>query len=217
MWDNPATDAVSRSLHAPAARELMSAREEVLEANARYAEHFGLRTLPGPPVRRLAILTCMDSRLDPAGFLGLEPGDAHVIRNAGAVVTDDVIRGLVMSTWLMDIREVLVIAHTRCRLLGGSNEGIRKEVADRGGVDASTIDFHPFADLDENVRTGLRRIAESPLLPGSLALGGFVYDVESGTLRTVPHEPDEAEQPDSRAAVRAVRDQAMLDQAELRV
>ena len=192
----------------------MSAREEVLEANARYAEQFGLRTLPGPPVRRLAVLTCMDSRLDPAGFLGLEPGDAHVIRNGGAVVTDDVIRSLVMSTWLMDIREVLVIAHTRCRLLGGSNEAIRKEVADRGGVDASGIEFHPFADLDENVRTGVHRIATSPLLPDSLSVSGFVYDVESGAIRTVAHEPSEADKPDAAAAA---HDQSSLDPVELRV
>jgi len=195
----------------------MSVREQVLEANARYAEQFGLRTLPGPPVRRLAVVTCMDSRLDPARFLGLEPGDAHVIRNAGAVVTEDVIRGLVMSTWLMDIREVLVIAHTRCRLLGGSNEQLRKEIADRGGGDPSMIDFLPFADLDENVRAGLRRIAESPLLPDSLAASGFVYDVENGTLRTVANVPDGADRPDDRAAVGAVRDQAVLDQVELRV
>lgn len=168
----------------------MSAREEVLKANARYAEHFDLRTLPGPPVRRLAVITCMDSRLDPARILGLEPGDAHVIRNAGAVVTEDVIRGLVLSTWLMDIREVLVIAHTRCRLLGGTNEQIRKEIAERGGVDTGPIDFHPFADLEESVRTGLERIAQSRLLPDSLAASGFVYDVETGTLRTVAFEPD---------------------------
>lgn len=190
----------------------MSAREQVLEANARYAEQFGLRMLPGPPVRRLAILTCMDSRLDPAGFLGLEPGDAHVIRNAGAVVTEDVIRGLVISTWLMDIREVLVIAHTRCRLLGGSNEQLRREIADRGGGDASTIDFLPFADLDEGVRAGLRRIAQSPLLPDSLSASGFVYDVESGALRTVADALDRAEPRDSRDAVGAV-----LDRAELQV
>jgi carbonic anhydrase len=195
----------------------MSAREEVLEANARYAEQFGLRTLPGPPVRRLAVVTCMDSRLDPAGFLGLEPGDAHVIRNAGAVVTEDVIRCLVLSTWLMDIREVLVIAHTRCRLLGGSNEAIRKELADRGGIDAGAMEFHPFPDLDENVRTGLRRIAESPLLPDSLALGGFVYDVETGTVRTVAAGLDGAEQEDGRAADGVVAEQAVLDQVELPV
>src|SRR5918995_3869899 len=182
----------------------MPAREEVLEANARYAEQFDLRTLPGPPVRRLAVLTCMDSRLDPARILGLEPGDAHVIRNAGAVVTDDVIRGLVLSTWLMDIREVLVIAHTRCRLLGGTNEQIRKEIADRSGVDAGAIDFHPFADLEESVRAGVARIAQSPLLPESLEASGFVYDVESGTIRAVALEPDGTEQPDSRAAVAAV-------------
>lgn len=163
----------------------MSAHEQVLEANARYAEQFGLRTLPGPPIRRLAVITCMDSRLDPAHFLGLETGDAHVIRNAGAVVTEDVIRGLVISTWLMDIREVLVIAHTRCRLLGGSNEQLHKEIADRGGVDTSMIDFLPFPDLDEGVRAGVRRIAQSPLLPDSLEASGFVYDVESGILRPV--------------------------------
>lgn len=190
----------------------MSAREQVLEANARYAEQFGLRTLPGPPVRRLAVVTCMDSRLDPARFLGLEAGDAHVIRNAGAVVTEDVIRALVISHWLMDVREVLVIAHTRCRLLGGSNEQLHKEIADRGGGDASTIDFLPFADLDEGVRAGLRRIAQSPLLPDSLSASGFVYDVESGALRTVADALDGAEPRDSRDAVGAA-----LDQAELRV
>jgi len=193
----------------------MPAREEVLEANARYAEQFDLRMLPGPPVRRLAVLTCMDSRLDPARFLGLEPGDAHVIRNAGAVVTDDVIRGLVLSTWLMDIREVLVIAHTRCKLLGGSNEQIRKEIADRGSVDVGTIDFHPFADLEESVRAGLARIAQSPLLPESLEASGFVYEVETGTLRTVA--AGETEQQDGRAAAETVPGQTALDPAELRV
>src|SRR5687768_15556395 len=191
----------------------MPAREEVLEANARYAEQFDLRTLPGPPVRRLAVLTCMDSRLDPAQILGLEPGDAHVIRNAGAVVTEDVIRGLVLSTWLMDIREVLVIAHTRCRLLGGSNEGIRKEIAERGGVDAGAIEFHPFADLEESARTGLGRITQSPLLPATLVASGFVYEVETGALRTVATAGEEGGQQDGRASADAVP----LDPAEVRV
>jgi carbonic anhydrase len=162
----------------------MPAREEVLDANARYAEDFGLGSLPAPPVRRLAVVTCMDARLIPPHFLGLEPGDAHVLRNAGGVVTDDVIRSLVVSTWLMNVREVLVIAHTRCGMLGKTNDALREEIAARGDVDASGIDFLPFTDLEESVRAGVQRLAESPLLP-ELEVSGFVYDVETGKLDPV--------------------------------
>ncbi len=160
----------------------MSVRDEILSANERYARdaHKGER-----PSRDFALVTCMDRRLDPARFLGLEAGGAYIIRNAGGLVTDDALRSLVISHWLLGTRQAFVIAHTDCGMLTFSNEQLRKTLADEAGADASSIDFLPFSDLDESVRTSLRRISESPLLPASFAASGFVYDVENGRLREV--------------------------------
>ena len=163
----------------------MSARDELLSANEAYASGFSKGDLPMPPGRRFAVVTCMDARLDPAKFLGLDEGDAHVIRNAGGLVGDDALRSLVISHWLLGTQEAFVIAHTDCGMLTFSNDDLRGKLADEAGADASTIDFGPFSDLDESVRAGVRRIEESPLLPGSFAATGYVYDVTSGRLREV--------------------------------
>ena len=134
-----------------------------------------------PPGRAFAVVTCMDARLDPAGFLGLEEGDAHVIRNAGGLVTDDALRSLVISHHLLGTREAVVIAHEDCGMLTFTNDVLHERL----GEPAAGIDFLPFPDLDESVRGSLRRIRESPLLPGSFAATGFVYDVLTGSLREV--------------------------------
>jgi carbonic anhydrase len=163
----------------------MSIRDEIVAANAHYASGFTKGELPLPPARRFAVVTCMDARLDPARFLGLEEGDAHVIRNAGAVVSDDVLRSLVISHWLLGTQEALTIAHTDCGMLTFTNDELRQKLAQEADADASEVDFLPFPDLDESVRGGVRRIRESPLLPASFTAVGFVYDVRSGRLREV--------------------------------
>jgi carbonic anhydrase len=151
-------------------------KEEILPANERYAQGFDKGTLPMPPGRRFAVVTCMDARLDPAKFLGLAEGDAHVIRNAGGIVTDDALRSLVISHNLLGTEEVLVVGHTDCGMLTFRDD----EVQERLGTD---IELHAFPDLEARVRESVRLVRESPLLPDAVA--GFVYDVGTGRLREV--------------------------------
>src|ERR671922_2206403 len=139
----------------------MSVREQLIRANDDYAAGFGKGDLPMPPARRFAVVTCMDARLDPAKFLGLDEGDAHVIRNAGGLVTDDALRSLVISHWLLGTQEAFVIAHTDCGMLTFTNEELRGKLAYETGAETSQLDFHPFGDLEESVRVSVRRIAES--------------------------------------------------------
>ena len=163
----------------------MSVIPELLAANERYADRFAGGDLPSPPARRVAILTCMDSRLLPAGFLGLEEGDAHVIRNAGGQVTDDALRSLILSYKLLGTREFLVIHHTDCGQLTYDNDQLRERLRRDTGADASAIDFLPFSDLDDSVRQDVRRIRDSPLIPDEIPVYGYVYDVRTGRLREV--------------------------------
>ena len=162
----------------------MPLKEELLSANAAHAAGFTNAELAAPPTRRVAIVTCMDARLDPARFLGLEVGDAHVIRNAGALVTDDALRSLAISHWELGTREVFVIAHTDCGLLMLDAEELHGKLA-AAGLDAGDVDFKPFRDLDESVGESVRRVRESQLLPASFEATGFVYDVRTGRLREV--------------------------------
>jgi carbonic anhydrase len=150
--------------------------DEILPANDRYAAGFDKGGLPVPPGRKFAVVTCMDARLDPAKFLGLEEGDAHVIRNAGGIVTDDALRSLVISHNLLGTQEVLVIGHTGCGMLTFSDEEVQATL----GTD---IALHAFPDLDARVHESVRAVRESPLLPD--AVTGLVYEVETGRLREV--------------------------------
>jgi carbonic anhydrase len=159
----------------------VSAADELLGANSQYASSFGKGKLAAAPARRFAVVTCMDARLDPAKALGLEEGDAHVIRNAGGLVTDDALRSLAISHWELGTQEVFVIAHTRCGLLTLDNDELRGKI----GEAAAAVDFLPFRDLDASVRESVRRVRDSPLLPGSFEATGYVYDVETGRLRPV--------------------------------
>jgi len=159
----------------------MSIRDEITQANERHAAGFLKGELPMPPARRFAVVTCMDARLDPAKFLGLEEGDAHVIRNAGGLVSDDALRSLVISHWLLGTHEAFVIAHTDCGMLTFTNDVLHERLPPEG----REVDFLPFSDLEESVRSSLRRIRESPLLPDDFRVSGFVYDVQSGRLREV--------------------------------
>jgi len=162
----------------------MSATEDLLRNNAAYAGSFTKADASKPPAKKVAVLACMDARLDPARALGLEEGDAHVIRNAGGVVTDDAIRSLAISQHELGTEEIVLIHHTDCGVLGFSDE----QFADRLEREAGTRpDWAPigFADIDEDVRRSIRRIRESPFLPRTGAVRGFVYEVETGRLREV--------------------------------
>jgi carbonic anhydrase len=162
----------------------MSAIDDVLQSNERYASGFDLGDLPGAPAKKLAIVTCMDARLNVHKALGLEEGDAHVIRNAGAVITDDEIRSLAISQHFLGTEEIMVIDHTRCGLLTFTddefNEKLRDETGEEPEWNAGT-----FNDLDQDVRDSVRRIEESPFIPRTDVVRGFIYEVETGRLREV--------------------------------
>lgn len=138
-----------------------------------------------PPGRKVAVLTCMDARLDPAAFLGLQEGDAHVIRNAGGRADEDAIRSLVISQQLLGTNTVVVIHHVDCGMLTFSNEDLRAKLQQDLHVDASNIDFLPFSDLAQSVRDDVATLKNSPFIPESIAVSGFIYDVRSGRLLPV--------------------------------
>ena len=158
---------------------------EVQAANERYAAGFTKGDLPMPPGRKFAVLACMDARLDPARVLGLEEGDAHVIRNAGGRASPDALRSLIISYKLLGTREFLVIHHTDCGMVTFSNEQIREMLENDTGADASSIDFLPFSDLEASVREDVETVRASPLIPNDIPVTGFVYDVRSGRLEAV--------------------------------
>jgi carbonic anhydrase len=163
----------------------MTVTDEFIEANAGYAATFAKGQLPMPPARKTAVLVCMDARIDPAKALGLEEGDAHVIRNAGGRASDDAIRSLIISNELLGTREFVVIHHTDCGMLTFTNEQLREKLHDELGVDASTIDFLPFSDVAQSVRDDLETLRSSPLLPKEIPVRGFIYDVSNGRLTEV--------------------------------
>jgi carbonic anhydrase len=158
---------------------------ELLAANERYAADFTKGALPMPPGRHIAVLVCMDARLHPGKFLGLEEGDAHVIRNAGGRASDDALRSLIISHKLLGTREFLVIHHTDCGMLTFTNDQLREQLRRDLNADASAIDFLPFSDLEDSVRQDVQTIRSSPLIPNDIAVSGFVFDVKSGRLREV--------------------------------
>jgi carbonic anhydrase len=159
----------------------MSVIDEVTAANESYASGFAKGGLPMPPGRKFAVVTCMDARLDPARFLGLEEGDAHVIRNAGGLVNDETIRSLVISHQLLGTQEAVVIGHTGCGMLTFSNADVHEKL----GPESESIDFQPFPDVAERVRQSVETIRSHPLLGDSFGATGFVYDVESGRIEPV--------------------------------
>lgn len=163
----------------------MSVVPELLAANDRYASQFTESDLPSPPGRRVAILTCMDSRLLPDRFLGLEEGDAHVIRNSGGRASDDALRSLIISSKVLGTREFLVIHHTDCGMLTFDNDQLREQLRRDTGADASGIDFLTFSDLEQSVRDDVKTIRDSPLIPDEIPVGGYVYDVRTGRVRAV--------------------------------
>ena len=163
----------------------MSAIDEFLKNNESFAEGFDQGDLPLPPAKKVAIIACMDARLNPYPILGLSIGDAHVIRNAGGLVSDDALRSLVISHHLLGTQEAVVIAHTGCGMLTFTNDDLHSKLADETGADATGIDFLPFPDLDDSVRASVERVRSSDLLPESFTATGYVYDCSTGALREV--------------------------------
>jgi carbonic anhydrase len=164
---------------------MASVTDQVVQANQEFAQTFEHGHLRMPPARNLAVLTCMDARLHPEKFLGLDFGDAHVIRNAGGRASDDAIRSLTISSHLLGTREYVVIHHTDCGMLTFTNEDLQNKLATDLGADASQIDFLPFSDLEQSVRDDVKRINESPFVPKDIPVQGFVYDVRTGKLSPV--------------------------------
>jgi carbonic anhydrase len=157
----------------------------VLEANRAYAETFEHGALEIPPARPLLVVTCIDARMDPARALGLDVGDAHVIRNAGGRVTDDVVRSAVISSWLLGTREFLVIHHTDCGMTKFTNDVLQGMVRDATGIDVSDVDFLPFSDIEQSVRDDVARLRDVKTLPEGVRVDGLVYDVAWGALTEV--------------------------------
>ncbi len=162
----------------------MSVTDQLLTNNISYSENFDKGDLPLPPAKKVVVLACMDARLSPYAALGLEEGDAHVIRNAGGVVTDDEIRSLAISQHLLGTEEIILIHHTDCGMLTFTDDDFRLQLHEKTGVKPSWA-AESFADLDEDVRQSIARIKASPFVPRTDSVRGFVYDVETGRLREV--------------------------------
>jgi carbonic anhydrase len=162
----------------------MSVVDEFLHANELYASNFKKGDLPLPPGRKVAVLACMDARLDPARILGLEEGDAHVIRNAGGRAAD-ALRSLVISEQLLGTNTIVILHHTDCGMLTFTDEVIHDKVKHDLHADADHIAFLPFKDLDQSVRDDVTFLRSSSLIPESIEIRGFVYDVKTGKLHSI--------------------------------
>ncbi|WP_329092100.1 MULTISPECIES: beta-class carbonic anhydrase [unclassified Streptosporangium] len=162
----------------------MSVTDELLANAERYAETFTRGHLPLPPARGLAVLACMDARLNPYGLLGLSEGDAHIIRNAGGVVTADERRSLAISQRLLGTREIILIHHTDCGMLTFTDDDFKRQIQDEVGVKPDWA-AEAFTDLDEDLVQSLHRIRNDPFIPYTDSVRGFVYEVETGRLREV--------------------------------
>jgi carbonic anhydrase len=162
----------------------MATIDQLVQNAQSYAESFDNGELPLPPAKRVAIVACMDARLNPYGLLGLQEGDAHVIRNAGGVITDDEIRSLAISQRLLGTEEIMLIHHTDCGMLTFGDDDFRRSVQDDTGIKPEWA-AETFSDLDEDVRQSIARIKASPFIPRKDQVRGFVYDVYDGRLREV--------------------------------
>jgi carbonic anhydrase len=162
----------------------MSATDELLRNNERYAQVFDKGDLPLPPAKGVAVVACMDARLNVYGMLGLQEGDAHVIRNAGGVITDDEIRSLTISQRLLGTREIILIHHTDCGMLTFTDDELKRQIQEEVGIKPEFA-LEAFSDLEEDVRQSMRRIKASPFIPHRDDVRGFVYEVETGRLREV--------------------------------
>ena len=155
---------------------------DLFEANAEFVKAFESQELTGEARKGLAIITCMDSRIDPLRIVGMQPGDAKILRNAGARVTEDVLRTLVLATYLLNVNRVLVMPHTDCRMASGTEDEIHAAIKERSGVDTRGIEIRTVKDQVAALNADLVRIKSFPLLPKDLSVTGGIYDVKSGRL-----------------------------------
>ncbi|MEO7069872.1 MAG: carbonic anhydrase [Nostocoides sp.] len=159
--------------------------DDLLAANRSYAEHFAMQGFDGVAHRGVAIITCMDSRIDPLGLLGLSPGDAKIFRNPGGRVTASALEALVLGVHLLHVERILVIPHTRCAMTKDTEQELRAMIGELAGVDASWMGFHVIADQTAALHEDVRAVRSHPLIPDSVSVGGFVYDVDTGLLNQV--------------------------------
>ena len=161
---------------------MIEAFTDVLEANQDYVSSYRDLQLEGRAAKGLAVITCMDSRIDPLGMLGLAKGDAKILRNAGARVTEDVLRTLVLAVHLLAVRRVMVVAHTDCRMSKVTDEQVHADILASSGIDTRSLDFNTIADPAAALARDVRKIRSSPYLPADLAVIGCVYDIRTGGL-----------------------------------
>jgi len=163
----------------------VEAFEDVLAANAEHATAYTGSDLNGRAARGLAIVTCMDSRIAPLAAVGMHPGDAKILRNAGARVTDDVQRTLLLATYLLGVQRILIMPHTDCRMVGSSEADIHRTIREATGADTRSVEFRTSDDVDESLALDVVRVRANPLLPPGTKVGGTVYDVHTGRLRPI--------------------------------
>ena len=156
--------------------------EDLLAANRHFAETFALAGFDGVAHAGIALVTCMDSRIDPLGMLGLKPGDAKIFRNPGGRVTDQALEALVLGVHLLNVRRILVVPHTRCAMASATLEEVRERVAASAGQDASWQTFSMVADQEAALRDDVNKVRTHPLIPDTVPVGGFIYDVDTGLL-----------------------------------
>jgi carbonic anhydrase len=162
----------------------MSVTDELVQNAKSYAASFDKPDLPMPPSKKIAVVACMDARLNPYGLLGLEEGDAHVISNAGGVITDDEIRSLAISQRMLGTEEIVLIHHTDCGMLTFTDDEFKRSIQDEIGIKPEWA-TESFSDVDEDVRQSLARVNASPFIPDKRSVRGFVYEVKNGALREV--------------------------------
>ena len=159
--------------------------DDLLAANREFAKHFGLAGFDGVAHAGVALVTCMDSRIDPLGMLGLKPGDAKIFRNPGGRVTEAALEALVLGVHLLEVRRILVIPHTRCAMTANTEEQLQERIGASAGQDASWHRFHVVEDQRAALEQDVRKVRSHPLIPDDTAVGGFVYDVDTGLLDQV--------------------------------
>jgi carbonic anhydrase len=162
-----------------------SAFDDLLKANEEFAANFDMAGFDGVAQAGVAIVTCMDSRIDPLRIVGLKPGDAKIFRNPGGRVTDQALEALVLAVHLLNVSRILVVPHTRCAMASATLEEIRERVCAAAGLDASWQHFGMVSDQEAALRDDVHRVQAHPLIPSSVAVGGFVYDVDTGRLRPI--------------------------------